>query len=74
MLKIGCWLLGGVGILLGGYATYAFIRLIVLAPELQVFFKVIILVGVFGLALILIGLAWERRKEKRDDSGDHGAD
>ena len=74
MLKIGCCLLGGVGILLGGYAAYAFIRLIVLAPELQVFFKVVILVGVFGLALILIGLAWERRKEKRDGSNDHGTD
>jgi hypothetical protein len=72
MLKIGCWLLGVAGILLGGYATYAFIRLIVAAPELHIFFKVIILLGVFGLALVLMSLAWERRKEKRDDPNDHG--
>ena len=74
MLKIGCWLLGVAGILLGGYMAYAFVRLIVMAPKLQIFFKVVILLGVFGLALVLISLAWERRKEKRDDSNDYGED
>ncbi len=70
MLRLGYFLMIIAGILLGGYIAYQVIRLIVLAPGIGIFFKVVILVGVSGLALVLIGLIRERRKEDKDAARD----
>ncbi|MCD6141227.1 hypothetical protein J7J55_00660 [Candidatus Bipolaricaulota bacterium] len=70
MLKLGYFLMIIAGSLLGGYIAYQVIRLIVLAPGIGIFFKVVILIGIAGLVLILIGLIRERRKEEKDAAGD----
>jgi len=70
MLKLGYFLMIIAGSLLGGYIAYQVIRLIVLAPGIGIFFKVVILSGMAGLVLILIGLIRERRKEEKDAAGD----
>jgi hypothetical protein len=70
MLKLGYFLMIIAGSLLGGYIAYQVIRLIVLAPRIGIFFKVVILIGIAGLVLILIGLIREKRKEEKDAAGD----
>ena len=70
MLKLGYFLMSLAGILLGGYIAYQIIRLILLAPGIGIFFKVVIMIGVAGLILILIGLIREKRKEGKDAAGD----
>ncbi len=70
MLKLGYFLMIIAGSLLGGYIAYQVIRLIVLAPGIGIFFKVVILIGIAGLVLILIGLIREKRKEEKDAAGD----
>jgi len=70
MLKLGYFLMIIAGSLLGGYIAYQVIRLIVLAPGIGIFFKVVILLGIAGLVLILIGLIREKRKEEKDAAGD----
>ena len=70
MLKIGYWLMIAAGSLIGGYAAYSLIRLIITAPGIWTFFKVVILIGVAGLIITIIGLILERRKEGSDASSD----
>jgi len=70
MLKIGYGLMMAAGILLGGYIAFLLIRLIVEAPGLNLFFKVVILIGAAGLLTTLGGLIVERRKERKDDPRD----
>ncbi len=70
MLKIGYWLMVTAGALLAGYVAYFLIRLLVTAPGIGIFFKVVILVGAAGLILTIAGLIWERRKEEKDATGD----
>jgi|LZCG01.1.fsa_nt_gb uncharacterized membrane protein len=70
MLKIGYWLMIAAGSLIGGYAAYSLIRLIITAPGIGTFFKVVILIGVAGLIITIIGLILERRKEGNDASSD----
>ena len=69
MLKVGYWLMVTAGALLAGYVAYFLIRLLVTAPGIGVFFKVVILVGAAGLILTIAGLIWERRKEAKDAPG-----
>jgi len=70
VLKIGYWLMMTAGALLAGYVAYFLIRLLVTAPGIGIFFKVVILVGASGLILTIAGLVWERRKEEKDATGD----
>jgi hypothetical protein len=70
MLKLGYWLMIVAGSLLGGYVAYLLIRLLVTAPGIGVFFKVVILIGAAGLIIVVLGLILERRKEGNDASGD----
>ena len=73
MLKLGYFLMIAAGVLLGGYAAYWVVRLVVTAPGLGLFFKVVILVGATGLLITIVGLIIERRREK-DDYSDDGDD
>jgi branched-subunit amino acid ABC-type transport system permease component len=61
------------GTLLGGYAAYFLVRAIVAAPGINLFIKVVILVGAAGLLITIVGLIMERRREK-DDYSDDGDD
>lgn len=70
MLKVGYWLMVTAGALLAGYVAYFLIRLLVTAPGIGIFFKVVILAGAAGLILTIAGLIWERRKERKDAAGD----
>ena len=69
MLRLGYWLIMTAGSLLGAYVVYFLIRLLLTAPGIGVFFKVVILLGAAGLVLAIAGLIWERRKESRDAAG-----
>jgi len=71
MLRLGYWLIVTSGGLLAGYAAYFMIRLLVMAPGIAIFFKVVILLGAAGLILTIVGLIWERRKEETDATGDN---
>lgn len=73
MLKLGYLLMIAAAALLGGYAAYWVVRVVVTAPGLGLFFKVVILVGAAGLLFTLVGLIIERRREK-DDYSDDGDD
>jgi len=73
MLKLGYFLMIAAGGLLGGYAAYSVVRVIITAPGLCLFFKLVILVGAAGLLITLAGLIIERRREK-DDYSDNGDD
>ena len=73
MLKLGYFLMIAAGVLLGGYAAYWVVRVVVTSPGLGLFFKVVILVGATGLLITLAGLVIERRREK-DDYSDDGDD
>ena len=73
MLRLGYWLMIAAGTLLGGYAAYFLVRAIVAAPGLNLFIKVVILVGAAGLLITIVGLIIERRREK-DDYSDDGDD
>ena len=70
MLKLGYWLMIVAGSLIGGYAAYFLIRLIVTAPGLGTFFKVVILIGAAGLIITIIGMILERKKEGKNVSSD----
>ncbi len=70
MLKLGYWLMIVAGTLLGGYAAYFLICLIVTAPGIGTFFKVVILIGAAGLIITIIGMILERRKEGNNVSSD----
>jgi len=70
MLKLGYWLMIVAGSLIGGYAAYFLIRLIVTAPGIGTFFKVVILIGAVGLIITIIGLIMERKKEGKNVSSD----
>ncbi len=70
MLKLGYWLMIVAGSLIGGYAAYFLIRLIVTAPGIGTFFKVVILIGAAGLIITIIGLILERKKEGKNVSSD----
>ncbi len=70
MLKLGYWLMIVAGSLIGGYAAYFLIRLIVTAPGIGTFFKVVILIGAVGLIITIIGLILERKKEGKNVSSD----
>lgn len=56
MLKFGYWLMMTAGALLGGYIAYFLIRLLITAPGIGTFFKVVILIGAVGLIITIIGL------------------
>jgi len=70
MMKLGYWLMIVAGSLIGGYAAYFLIRLIVAAPGIGTFFKVVILIGAAGLIITIIGLILERKKEGQNVSSD----
>ena len=70
MLRVGYGLMMTAGLLLCGYVAFLLIRLVIEAPGLGVFFKVVILVGVAGFLTTLAGLVVERRKERGNDPGD----
>ncbi len=70
MLKLGYWLMIVAGSLIGGYAAYFLIHLIVTAPGIGTFFKVVILIGAAGLIITIIGLILERKKEGKNVSSD----
>jgi len=70
MLKLGYWLMIVAGSLLGGYVGYFLIRLLITAPGIGIFFKVVILIGAAGLIIVVLGLILERKKEGNDVSGD----
>ncbi len=70
MMKLGYWLMIVAGSLIGGYAAYFLIRLIVTAPGIGTFFKVVILIGAAGLIITIIGLILERKKEGKNVSSD----
>ena len=71
MLKLGYWLMIIAGSLLGGYIAYFLIRLLIVAPGIGTFFKVVILIGAVGLIITIIGLVLERKKEGNDVSRDN---
>lgn len=70
MLKLGYWLMIVAGSLIGGYAAYFLICLIVTAPGIGTFFKVVILIGAAGLIITITGLVIERKKEGKNVSRD----
>ena len=70
MLKLGYWLMIVAGSLIGGYAAYFLVHLIVNAPGIGTFFKVVILLGAAGLIITIIGLILERKKEGKNVSSD----
>jgi len=70
MLRAGYSLLMTAGACLVGYVIYWFVRWLVAAPGIILFFKVVILVGGAGLLLTLVGLVLERRREERHARGD----
>jgi len=73
MLRLGYWLMIAAGALLGGYAAYSLVRAIAAASGINLFIKVVILVGAAGLLITIVGLIIERRREK-DDYSDDGDD
>ena len=70
MLRIGYFLMIMAGALLGGYAAYRVVRLIVFASGIGVFFKAVILIGMAGLVITLIGLIREKRREDKHATRD----
>jgi len=70
MLKLGYWLMIVAGTLLGGYVAYFLVHLILTAPGIGTFFKVVILIGAAGLIITIIGLVLERKKEGNNVSSD----
>ncbi len=70
MLKLGYFLMITAGVLLGGYLAYNLIRMILLAPGIGIFLKVVIIIGATGFIITLAGLIRERRKEEENASGD----
>jgi len=65
MLKTGYGLLMTAGACLVGYAVFWFVRWLIGAPSISLFFKVVILVAGAGLVLSLGGLMIERRREEK---------
>ncbi len=65
MLRTGYGLLMTAGACLVGYLIFWFVRWLVGAPSIGLFFKVVILVGGAGLLLTLVGLVLERRREEK---------
>ena len=63
MLKIGYALMLAAGAGLVGFALYHAVSLLVSAPDIGLFFKVLILVAGVGIGLTLIGLVIEKRKD-----------
>jgi len=63
MLKIGYALMLAAGAGLVGFALYHAVSLLISAPDIGLFFKVLILVAGVGIGLTLIGLVIEKRKD-----------
>jgi len=63
MLKIGYGLILVAGIGLIGFAGYHAVLALIHAPNLNLFFKVLILCAGVGVGLTLVGLVIEKRKE-----------
>ena len=70
MIRWGYGLVVLSGVALLGYAAVRLVALLLRTTGIGLFFKVVILAGVTGLALVLVGLVLERRKEVRDAVGD----
>ena len=63
MLKIGYALMLTAGAGLIGFALYHAVSRLISAPDIGLFFKVLILVAGVGIVLTLIGLVIEKRKD-----------
>ena len=74
MLKIGYALMMLAGACAVGFVGYYVIRVLVTAPGIHPFFKVVILLAGVGVILVLIGLVRERRKEDKDAAIHNGND
>jgi hypothetical protein len=74
VLKIGYGLLMAAGACAVGFVGYHILRILIAAPGIHPFFKVVILLAAVGAILVLVGLVRERRKEERDAPIDDGSD
>lgn len=74
MLKLGYALILVAGIGLIGFAGYHAVLALIRAPDINLFFKGLILCAGIGVGLTLIGLVIERRKESKNDPRDDESD